>query len=550
MASGMNGGAEQGLPRTRTRLVLGVVALSLMSVVSAVSGLNVALPDMARETGATQTQLTWIVDAYTVVFAGLLFFAGALGDRFGRRPVLLAGLVLFGAAAAVGLATSDPVQLIALRAFMGIGAAAIMPTTLSIITTSFPEDERPRAIGVWVGIAAGGAVLGMFVSALLLEWFPWQSFFGLNVVLAAAAVVGVFAVVPGSKDENPPALDVVGGILSLVTVASLIFGIIEAPDRGWTDAVTLAAFALGVIAGAAFVWWELRNPHPLLDPRLFRIRLFSAGSLTISAQFFASFGFFFIVLQYLQYVTGRSALEATIAMLPLPFVLIPTARNAPLIAQRLGFRRVAPVGLLITAIGFYLLSRLSIDSPYWFFAAGIVVFAFGMGLAGTPATTAVTSSLSMAKQGVASAMNDTAREIGSAFGIAILGAVLNQSYRDAMAVNVVGLPAAVADRVLSSVTPVWRSCRASPTRSSSAASCSAWPPLSSSSSPVPPRSRRPTRRSDRPPPRPRSRRPRSRPPGSDPVSGRAPPSGLRCPPPRAPAGRCRRSCRSAPRRAG
>ena len=217
-------------------MVLGVVALALMSVVSAVTGLNVALPDMARETGATQTQLTWIVDAYTVVFAGLLFFAGALGDRYGRRRVLLVGLVLFGIAAGLGLVTSDPVQLIAVRAFMGIGAAGIMPTTLSIITTSFPEDERPRAIGVWVGIAAGGAVLGLFVSALLLEWFAWQSFFALNVALAILATIGVFAVVPSSADEDPPALDFVGGVLSLVTVGSLVFGIIEAPDRGWTDA--------------------------------------------------------------------------------------------------------------------------------------------------------------------------------------------------------------------------------------------------------------------------------------------------------------------------
>ncbi len=439
------------LSKQRTRLVLPVVGLSLMAVISAVSGLNVALPDMARQTGASQTQLTWIVDAYTVVFAGLLFFAGALGDRYGRRRLLLVGLGLFGVGAALGLATNDPVQLIVVRAFMGIGAAAIMPTTLSIITTSFPEEERPRAIGVWVGIAGGGAVLGLVASALLLEWFPWESFFALNVGLAVIAAVGVYAVVPNSTDEDPPALDVVGGLLSLATIASLIFGIIEAPDRGWTDPVTLAVFGLGLVSGVLFVAWELRIPNPLLDPRLFLVRRFSAGSLTIAVQFFASFGFFFIVLQYLQFVTGRTALEAAVAMLPLPFVLIPTARNAPLIARRFGFRRVAPLGLLMTAVGFFLLSRLAIDTPYWFFVIGILVFGAGMGLAGTPATTVVTGALPMSKQGVASAMNDAAREVGSAFGIAILGAVLNQSYRAAMAPSVAGLPPAVADRVLSSV---------------------------------------------------------------------------------------------------
>ncbi len=435
----------------RTRAVLAVVALSLMAVISAVSGLNVALPQMARETGATQAQLTWIVDAYTVVFAGLLFFAGALGDRFGRRLLLQVGLTIFGIAAAFGLFTTDPGHLVVVRAIMGIGAAAIMPTTLSIITTSFPESERPRAIGVWVGIAGGGAVLGLFVSALLLEWFPWQSFFAFNVVLSAVAILGVFAVVPSSVDADPPALDVVGGFLSLITVAALVFGVIEAPERGWTDPVTLGSLALGLIAGALFVWWELRQTSPLLDPRLFRIRGFSAGSLSITIQFFAAFGFFFIVLQYLQFVTGRSALEAAAALLPLPIVLIPTARVAPRIAQRIGFRWVGPTGLLAMALGFALLSRLEVDTPYWFFLIGLLSFGLGMGLAGTPATTAITSSLSMTKQGVASAMNDTAREVGSAFGIAILGAALNQSYRDALAPAVADLPPQIAERVLGSV---------------------------------------------------------------------------------------------------
>ena len=435
----------------RTRAVLAAVGISLITVISAVSGLNIALPDMARETGATQTQLTWIVDAYTVVFAGLLFFAGALGDRYGRKKLLLIGLAIFGASAAVGFVTTDPTQLMFVRMAMGLGASAIMPTTLSVITTSFPEEERPRAIGVWVGLAGGGAVLGLVASALLLEWFAWESFFALNVALAIVATIAVTAVVPSSVDAEPPALDFVGGLLSLVAIASLVFGIINAPDQGWTDPVTLAALGAGIAAGFLFVVWELRRPQPLLDPRLFLIRRFSAGTLTIGVQFFASFGFFFIVTQYLQYVTERSALEAAVSLLPLPIVMIPTARNAPKLAQRLGFRRVAPVGLAITAGGFYLLSQLAIDTPYWFFALGVALFGLGMGLAGTPATTAVTSALPMSKQGVASAVNDTAREMGSAFGIAILGAVLNQAYRDAMAPVVDKLPPQIAERVLGSV---------------------------------------------------------------------------------------------------
>ena len=232
-------------------------------------------------------------------------------------------------AAGLALAFTDPSQLIALRAAMGVGAAAIMPTTLSVITTSFPVDERPRAIGVWVGIAGGGAVLGLFASGLLLEFFAWQSFFALNVVLATIALCAVLAVVPSSVDEHPPALDWVGAALSLLAVGGTVFGIIEGPERGWDDPVTIGALVAGVLAAVVFVIWELRRREPMLDPRLFLLRGLSAGTLTITVQFFAAFGFFFIVMQYLQYVTGRSPLEAAVALLPLPFILLPIARNAP-----------------------------------------------------------------------------------------------------------------------------------------------------------------------------------------------------------------------------
>jgi len=443
--------ADEELSPARRRLILIVVGLALMAVVSAVAGLNVALPSLARDTGATQTQLTWIVDAYTVVFAGLLLFAGALGDRYGRRLLLTIGLIVFGSAAALGLFVTDPDQLIVVRVLMGVGAAAIMPTTLSVITTSFPEADRPKAIGVWVGIAGGGAILGLFVTGLLLEWFPWTSFFGLNVALAIVALIGTLAVVPTSVDEQPPALDLVGAVLSFLAMTGIVFGIIEGPGRGWTDPVTLTALAVGVGSAIAFVLWELRMKRPLLDPRLFRSRGFSAGTLTITVQFLAAFGFFFISLQYLQYVTGRSALEAAMALLPLPFVLLPTARSAPAIAARVGFRRIAPMGLVLMAVGFLILSQLVVDSPYWHFLAGLVFFGLGMGLSGTPSTTAITSSLPRSKQGVASAVNDTSRELGSALGIAILGSVLNQGYRDGMLDAVAGLPAEMADRVLGSI---------------------------------------------------------------------------------------------------
>jgi EmrB/QacA subfamily drug resistance transporter len=435
----------------RTRAVLVVVAVALMTVVSAVSGLNVALPDLARSTGASQTELTWIVDAYTVVFAGLLLFAGALGDRYGRRRLLAAGLVVFGAAALAGSLTEDPSALIAVRAAMGLGAAGIMPTTLSVITTSFGPSERPKAIGVWVGVAGGGAVLGLFATGLLLEWFAWNSFFVLNASLAAVALVGTLAVVPNSVDPAAARLDVVGAVLSLAAVSGVVLGIIEGPERGWSDPLTAGALLTGLVAGVAFVLRELRHPHPLLDPRLFRLRGFSAGSLTITVQFFASFGFFFTVLQYLQFVVGKSPLMAAVALLPLPAVMIPLARNAPRVAARIGFRRVAPVGLLLTAAGLAVVSRTGTDLVYGWFALGLVVFAAGMALAGTPSTTAITEALPDAKQGVASAVNDTARELGSALGIAILGSALNQAYRDGLAPVVAPLPEPLREAALTSV---------------------------------------------------------------------------------------------------
>ncbi len=450
VATGSAGHRPQ-LSHRQSRLVLIVMAVALMTVVSAVSGLNVALPSLARDTGATQTELTWIVDAYTVVFAGLLLFAGAVGDRFGRRGILLAGLLVFGLASGGAMLTDDPTALIALRALMGVGAAGIMPTTLSVITTSFPESERPRAIGIWVGVVGGGAVLGLFASGLLLEFYGWSSFFGLNVGLAVLALIGTLAVVPGSREPDAPPLDVGGALLSLLAVGGVVFGIIEGPERGWGDVLTVAPLAVGLIALGCFIAWELRAEAPMLDPRLFRLRGFSAGSLSITVQFFAAFGFFFAILQYLQFVVGLSPLQAAIRLLPLPFALLPLARNAPHIARRIGFRIVGPLGLLLMAGGFVVMSTLGTDFDYARFVIGLVLFGAGMGLAGTPATTAITESLPPSKQGVASAVNDTARELGSALGIAVLGSTINQTYRDGMAAAVADLPAEAAERIQSTI---------------------------------------------------------------------------------------------------
>lgn len=436
---------------TPSKAILPVVALSLMTVISAVTGLMVSLPAIAIETGASQTQLTWIVDAYTVVFAGLLLLAGGIADRYGRRRVLAGGLVIYVVANIVGLNLTDPQQLIAIRAFTGIGAAFIMPSTLSVITTSFSGEERGKAIGVWVGVAGGGAVVGLFGTAFLLKYYSWHSFFALNLVLAAIALLGTLRVVPESREPGMVGLDWWGGVVSVVAVGSLVFGIIEGPERGWNDSLTVAGISVGVLFFIGFVLWERRRTHPLLDPRLFRNRGFSSGAFAIMAQFFCQFGFIFVGLQYLQYVVGFSAWDATVRLLILPFVMLPSSRIAGHLAGRIPQKKLGAAGALVFAIGMFTFSTMTQEFNLWHFWAGIALMASGMAFSAVPATTAITSSLPMDKQGVASAVNDVSRELGSAIGIAVMGSALNDTYRSHMASALTAVPAEFADKLKRSV---------------------------------------------------------------------------------------------------
>ncbi len=405
------------------KLVLAAMCLALGTVVSAVSSLNVALPEIARDLGASQTQLQWIVDAYAVVFAGLLLFAGALADRLGRRHVLLFGLALFSLAAALAPAVDSPTGLVALRAVMGLGAAAIMPSTLAIITSVFPPGGRDRAVSIWAGVAGGSALLGLLVSGLLLERFAWGSVFVFSAVLGLVALVAVLRVAPNSKVEGGR-LDAGGGALSALALSTLVFAIIEGPERGWGDALTLGAFAAAIVLGAAFVVWELRRTDPLLDPRLFRFAGFSAGTVSVAAQFFAFFGFIFVVLQYVQLVLGYTPLQAGLALTPMALLMMGLSPRVPRLLGRFGPARVGSSGLLSMTVGFALLSTAGAGSTYWLLLAAVILLGVGAALATTPATAAIVSSLPAAKQGVASAVNDAAREVGGALGIAVLGSAL------------------------------------------------------------------------------------------------------------------------------
>jgi EmrB/QacA subfamily drug resistance transporter len=405
------------------RLILISMCLSLAAVVSAVSSLNVALPDLARATDASTTQLQWIVDAYALVFAGLLLPAGALGDRLGRRGVLLAGLTVFGGGAAVATQLNDPGALIAVRAVMGVGAALIMPTTLSIITATFAAEHRDRAVGVWAGVAGGSALVGLLVSGLLLEAFSWSSVFALSVVLAAVGGALTVRFVPAGAPEAAP-LDGVGAVLSALGLGGIVWGFIEGPTRGWTSGVVVAGFAAGVVLLAAFVVWELRREEPLLDPRLFALRGFAAGTASVFVQFFALFGVIFVLLQYLQLVLGYSPLEAGAALAPTALTTIVLAPRVPRLAERFGPAVVGPAGLALIALGLLIGATLGTGASYWHLLGALIPRGVGMALAAPPATTAIVTSLPDDKQGVASAVNDTAREVGGALGIAVLGSVL------------------------------------------------------------------------------------------------------------------------------
>ena len=434
---------------TRHGIVTVVVCLALAAVVSAMASLNVALPDIARDTHAGQTQLSWIIDAYSLVFASLLLLSGAFGDRYGRRTALLAGLAVFGVGSAVAMTAGGATELIVLRGILGLGASLVMPATLSTITGTFPPEKRTRAVSVWAAVAGGSAVLGLLSSGILLEWFHWQSVFGLNVVLAAIALAGTLRFVPESADPDAPRIDLTGAAISVVGLVALVFSIIEAPDHGWLAARTLAGFALAVVAGIAFVLVELRKAHPLLDPRIFRHKALAAGSMSIFAQFFAFFGFTFVILQYLQLVRDESPLVAALSLLPMAAAMMPVARLAPTLVAKTSARTVCASGLTLVAAGLAILSQLDAASPYLLMLAGIMVLGAGMGAAMTPATAAITEALPQQQQGVASALNDLSREVGGAVGIAVVGSVLASGYRSQL--DLTGVAQPVAERARESV---------------------------------------------------------------------------------------------------
>ena len=430
---------------------LGVLSLSLLVIGLDNTILNVALPTLQSEFHASASTLQWMVDAYLLVFAGLLLVFGTLGDRYGRKRALQAGVLIFGVSSLGALFADSAGQVIAVRAVMGVGAALIMPATLSIIANVFPEEERGKAIGVWAALAALGIGLGPLAGGLLLEWFDWSSVFLINVPFAFLAVLLGIRLVPESRDPRPGRFDVPGALLSTAGFGLLVFAIIEAPNEGWGSTLILGLLAGSLALLAAFVAWERHTEHPMLDLGFFADRRFSLGTLAVSVAFFSLLGGIFALTQYLQFARGLSAIEAGATMSPLALGLITGAGSSNRAVARLGTAPVVTAGLL--GLSAVLAATLLFDTATsvvvlgaWFFA-----LALSMGWVMAPATEAVVGAVPAARSGVASAMNTVARMVSGALGVAVIGSLVSSLYEDDLASGTAGLPGPAREAAQESV---------------------------------------------------------------------------------------------------
>lgn len=421
----------------RWTLLVSCVAVAL--VIGSMAALYTALSDIAIDTGATQGQLTWVVDGYTLAIACLVLPAGAIGDRYGRRGALVGGLTIFAAASVVPLVFDEPWWLIGARTAAGVGAAFVMPSTLSILTGEFPAEQRRRAVGIWAGVAASGAVAGVLFSGVLLQFWSWRAVFAALTVAAFLLLVASLWV-PKSQDYSHPRVDLYGSVAVALAIGLLVIGLVEAPHRGWTDTLVLSLFACAVLGLGAFVVIELRRSHPLLDMRLFANRAFSAGTLSLILHFLVIFGVFFLMVQYLQLIRGYEPMRSALALTPLIVPIVLISLGAPQMAAKWGLRPMLSGGLALLAIGLFLASRLDLSSGYADIVWSLLALGSGLGLCTAPSTAAVVDATPVEKHGVAAAVNDAAREVGASIGIAIAGSILAAGYGNQIAATAMDLP--------------------------------------------------------------------------------------------------------------
>jgi EmrB/QacA subfamily drug resistance transporter len=413
--------------------VLAVLCLAVFAINLDTTIVNVALPTLVKQLGATTSSLQWIVDAYNLAFAALVLAAGSLSDRFGRRGALVVGLAIFGLATTVGAFGTTSGELIITRVVMGVGAAIIFPNTLSILTNVFSDrGERAKAIGVWGATTGMAVAFGPIIGGLLLEHFWWGSVFLAMAPAAAIAILLVVLFVPPSRDPGAPRLDGLGLTLSTAAIGLLVYTIIEAPARGWSGSGTLAGFAGAAVAVVAFILWERRVAEPMLDVELFKNLRFSAASGAISVAFFALFGFIFLITMYFQFLHGYSPLSTGVRLLPVALGMGVASGAGPSLAVRLGNNRVVGAGLLLMAAGFAWISTSGVQTSYVEIIGQMLVTSGGMGLATAPATEAIMGVVRKEKAGVGAAVNDANRLLGGTLGVAVIGSVFASLYIHAM----------------------------------------------------------------------------------------------------------------------
>ena len=440
------------LIHSRRWATLGVLCLSLLVVVVDGSIVNVALPTLVRHLHASTSALQWVVDAYTLAVAGLLLTLGSLGDRIGRHRTLAGGLIVFGLGSALAALSTSAAELVACRVVMGIGAAAVMPATLSILTNVFTVPaERARAIAMWSSVAGLGVVVGPTLGGWLLEHFAWGSVFMVNLPIVGVALVAGRLVVPPSANPHPRALDPVGALLSMAGILAVVYAIIEAPSHGWLSPATLGTVFVGLVLLVSFGFFELRSAHPMVDLRIFANARFSAASFAVTMIFLALFGWLFLFTQQLQFVLGYSALAAGVRCLPFAITMGVASGLSAKVAARAGTKVVVTAGLAVMAVGFGVLSTASIHTGYPLLMVASMFVAAGMGLAMAPATESIMGSLPRTQAGVGSAVNDTTRFVGGALGVALTGSVASSVFSSHLRPALTHVPARYVAEAKSSV---------------------------------------------------------------------------------------------------
>ncbi|HYI14036.1 MAG TPA: MFS transporter [Thermomicrobiales bacterium] len=393
--------------------------------------LNVALPTISRDLNASTTQLQWIVSAYILVFASLQITAGGLGDRIGRKRWFILGIMMFTGASLFAAFSRNVEMLIAARALQGLGAAFILPLSLSLVSNAFPPEERGKALGIWSAVSVSGLALGPVVGGLLVQYVSWHWIFLINVPVGILAILVTQAVVTESKDTTGDvATDIPGTLLITGAIASLTFGLIEAGERGWNDTLILGAFAIAAILGVAFVWVESRTEKPMVPLRFFKSPTFTGANIDAFAISFLIAGLAFFGTLYLQNVLGFSPVRAGMALIPMVIVMMFGAPASGALVNRIGARILISSGMIVAGIGTLLYMRASVDGSYWDLLPSYLVMGLGMSFIFAPMTTAVLNSVPSERSGVASAVNGAIREIGNVFGIAFLGTIMNRTYQD------------------------------------------------------------------------------------------------------------------------